>query len=79
MAVMAWRCGVAFLMGVRVAKEWLESILPTSLPLPHTHLSPQKARDKLWGEIEALGTRRRPLVAASIGPYGAVLHDGYVQ
>jgi homocysteine S-methyltransferase len=34
------------------------------------------ARDTFWSEPENRGDRRRPLVAASIGPYGAYLADG---
>lgn len=34
------------------------------------------ARDELWNGLAAPGDRQRPLVAASIGPYGAFLADG---
>jgi len=34
------------------------------------------ARDQFWTENAGRGTRRRPLVAASVGPYGAMLADG---
>lgn len=35
-----------------------------------------EARDAFWSEDELRGGRLRPLVAASIGPFGACLHDG---
>lgn len=35
-----------------------------------------EARDAFWSNDESRGGRLRPLVAASIGPYGACLHDG---
>jgi homocysteine S-methyltransferase len=35
-----------------------------------------EARDRFWSEEENRAKRMRPLVAASIGPYGAFLHDG---
>jgi homocysteine S-methyltransferase len=34
------------------------------------------ARDEFWGAIASRAGRLRPLVAASIGPYGAMLADG---
>jgi homocysteine S-methyltransferase len=34
------------------------------------------ARDRFWCDAVARGGRRWPLVAASVGPYGAHLHDG---
>ncbi len=34
-----------------------------------------EARDRVWADLGSTG-RRRPLVAASIGPYGAYLADG---
>jgi homocysteine S-methyltransferase len=36
----------------------------------------REARDAFWQRIQAEGTRLRPLVAASVGPYGAYLADG---
>ncbi|HSG46922.1 MAG TPA: homocysteine S-methyltransferase [Longimicrobiales bacterium] len=35
-----------------------------------------EARDAFWGVAENRAGRRRPLVAASVGPYGAYLADG---
>ncbi len=35
-----------------------------------------EARDAFWSESANRSNRLRPLVAASIGPYGACLHDG---
>ena len=35
-----------------------------------------EARDAFWADPANRGGRQRPLVAASIGPYGACLHDG---
>ena len=35
-----------------------------------------EARDAFWSDSAKRGGRQRPLVAASIGPYGACLHDG---
>jgi homocysteine S-methyltransferase len=35
-----------------------------------------EARDAFWSSHGRGGTRRRPLVAASVGPYGAFLADG---
>jgi homocysteine S-methyltransferase len=35
-----------------------------------------EARDAFWADAENRSGRQRPLVAASIGPYGACLHDG---
>jgi homocysteine S-methyltransferase len=35
-----------------------------------------EARDAFWADAENRGGRRRPLVAASAGPYGAYLADG---
>lgn len=35
-----------------------------------------KARDEFWAEIENQNNRPKPLVAASVGPYGAFLADG---
>ncbi len=35
-----------------------------------------EARELFWREARNRAGRRRPLVAASIGPYGAFLHDG---
>lgn len=37
----------------------------------------QEARDTFWSQIQAETTRLRPLVAASVGPYGAYLADGF--
>jgi homocysteine S-methyltransferase len=34
------------------------------------------ARDRFWSEPENRKKRLKPLIAASIGPYGAYLHDG---
>jgi len=34
------------------------------------------ARETCWSSVDARRGRLRPLVAASIGPYGAILHDG---
>jgi homocysteine S-methyltransferase len=36
----------------------------------------RQARDAFWSEEESRSGRQRPLVAASIGPYGAYLADG---
>jgi len=36
----------------------------------------QQARDQFWADPANREGRMRPLVAASIGPYGACLHDG---
>jgi homocysteine S-methyltransferase len=36
----------------------------------------RRARDRFWNEPRNRARRRRPLVAASIGCYGAFLHDG---
>jgi homocysteine S-methyltransferase len=36
----------------------------------------REARDAFWRRAQAEGTRLRPLVAASVGPYGAYLADG---
>ncbi len=36
----------------------------------------QEARDRFWYDIPVRQSRHRPLVAASIGCYGAFLHDG---
>jgi homocysteine S-methyltransferase len=36
----------------------------------------QAARDACWADPAQHAARPRPLVAASIGPYGAMLHDG---
>lgn len=35
-----------------------------------------QARDAFWSQLDLREGRLRPLVAASIGPYGACLHDG---
>jgi homocysteine S-methyltransferase len=35
-----------------------------------------EARDAFWSEPANRAGRQRPLVAASVGPYGACLHDG---
>jgi homocysteine S-methyltransferase len=35
-----------------------------------------EARDAFWAEPANRAGRMRPLVAASVGPYGAMLHDG---
>jgi homocysteine S-methyltransferase len=35
-----------------------------------------EARDAFWATPANRAGRQRPLVAASVGPYGAVLHDG---
>jgi homocysteine S-methyltransferase len=35
-----------------------------------------EARDRFWGQLENREGRIRPLVAASVGPYGAYLADG---
>ena len=37
---------------------------------------PQQARDHFWAELAHRAGRLRPLVAASVGPYGAALADG---
>jgi homocysteine S-methyltransferase len=34
------------------------------------------ARDEFWSDLANRGDRRRPLIAASVGPFGAVLADG---
>jgi homocysteine S-methyltransferase len=36
----------------------------------------QQARDRFWSEPANRAARFKPLIAASIGPYGAYLHDG---
>lgn len=36
----------------------------------------REARDAFWGDAERRAGRRRPLVAASVGPYGAARADG---
>jgi homocysteine S-methyltransferase len=36
----------------------------------------RQARDRFWADSELRKGREKPLVAASIGPYGAYLHDG---
>jgi len=36
----------------------------------------RRARDRFWSEAEGKTDRFKPLVVASIGPYGAYLHDG---
>jgi homocysteine S-methyltransferase len=35
-----------------------------------------EARDAFWADPSRRAARPRPLVAASVGPYGAMLHDG---
>ena len=35
-----------------------------------------EARDEFWAQLEDKSNRPRPLVAASVGPYGAFLSDG---
>jgi len=35
-----------------------------------------EARDGFWADAGGGGGRPRPFVAASVGPYGAILHDG---
>jgi homocysteine S-methyltransferase len=35
-----------------------------------------EARESFWADAAARSGRDRPLVAASVGPYGATLHDG---
>jgi homocysteine S-methyltransferase len=35
-----------------------------------------EARKRFWADAAARGGRSYPLVAASVGPYGATLHDG---
>jgi homocysteine S-methyltransferase len=35
-----------------------------------------EARDEFWGDIKNRALRLRPLIAASVGPYGAMLADG---
>jgi homocysteine S-methyltransferase len=35
-----------------------------------------QARDRFWSEAKNRSGRARPLIAASVGPYGAFLHDG---
>jgi homocysteine S-methyltransferase len=35
-----------------------------------------EARDRFWADPAARAGRERPLVAASVGPYGATRHDG---
>ena len=36
----------------------------------------QEARDEFWAELDDQSNRPKPLVAASVGPYGAFLSDG---
>jgi len=36
----------------------------------------EEARARFWGDVENRVGRLRPLIAASVGPYGAFLHDG---
>lgn len=36
----------------------------------------QEARDEFWAELDDQSARPKPLVAASVGPYGAFLSDG---
>lgn len=36
----------------------------------------REARDQFWANPEHRAGRARPFVAASVGPYGAILHDG---
>lgn len=53
-----------------VDAEGTESLLRLAVELAVS------ARDEIWRELDAAGARLRPLVAASVGPYGAYLADG---
>lgn len=58
------------LMGTGLTGEEAETLLLASVALA------RKARDEFWSEPAQREGRLRPLVAASIGPYGAYLADG---
>lgn len=47
-----------------------KALMRLSIRLAH------EARAQFWAESEKSASRRKPLVAASVGPYGAYLHDG---
>lgn len=47
-----------------------QNLIELSIQLAH------EARDEFWETLKDKGTRIKPLVAASIGPYGAFLADG---
>ena len=58
------------LMGTGLTGEEAETLLLASVALA------RKARDEFWSESAHRESRLRPLVAASVGPYGAYLADG---
>ena len=58
------------LMGMGLTGEEAETLLLASVALA------RKARDEFWSESAHREGRLRPLVAASVGPYGAYLADG---
>lgn len=53
-----------------LGRDAAEGLLRTSIRLA------VEARDRFWRDAQVRPTRPRPLVAASIGPYGALLADG---
>lgn len=53
-----------------LTEEEAEALLAKSVQLA------TQARDEFWANQEVTSTRPKPLVAASVGPYGAFLADG---
>ena len=56
--------------GAGFSRDRAESLMRLSVDLAVL------ARETFWSSTDARRGRLRPLVAASIGPYGAILHDG---
>jgi homocysteine S-methyltransferase len=66
----SYQATIAGLMGRGLTEAEAVAVLELSVQLA------QAARDHFWGEPAHRAARLRPLVAASVGPYGAALADG---
>jgi homocysteine S-methyltransferase len=66
----SYQATFAGLANAGLSQQQAEKVIRSSVTVA------QEARDRFWNQAANRTNRVRPLVAASIGPYGAFLHDG---
>jgi len=66
----SYQATIAGFMGRGMSEEQAVNLIKLSVQIA------VGARDDFWAETEKWGSRIRPIVAASVGPYGAALADG---
>jgi homocysteine S-methyltransferase len=66
----SYQATIPGLMGHGLTAPQAEAMIRKSVAIA------RRARDRFWAEPAAQVGRLKPLVVASIGPYGAYLHDG---